>query len=1133
MEPAIGPDERLHEDVLSHITKSAVKTVSDGLHLDLSEETTKATTAWINQTAKSVPLFVARGSKYGAIAVGAAAVLYGASETKWGDSTENLTKDAALGALKGVGMKAGMDLIGAKMHATGLSGKLWAAPATGVAFGVSSTAIEAGLSRSTYSDQSGQYQGLAYGLENTVKAVANVTNLATGAATFTLGTAAMRGLQVGPVARALPELMSSRTFQTTATGFSFGAFAGVSEEAHRQVVTGGFSLFDVSKFDFSQIVAKGFSRATSDATGAAIGGRIGMPSVTIEQVQRIDKAANEIIRKQGDVHSLVEQPLRSSVDLLWQKNIRTLASGVFHNTEPKWSSVGSPAHIGEYQPPYYQFEVLADRRSYRSLNMGEGFPKEPHPNQKSNGEKPLTAYVVIEDGSLSAENKLIARELGRVRNDFNIEVQVNVEPGTKASQLETAMLQIARRFQPQPMTWGFETPIQYYRRIKNVESGVPTDEWLAAAVKDPEFKRSGLTYDSTRNLIFGSKQLAEKYDAHPPTEPEWYRGPDTFGARTRGGWRQAYIQAAVHLYSPSGQRVEMSSNPRTPTRNFEISDLMRPENADYYLADKSRFFELYGTKAFDALADRHWLELRKLAFESVEKHWPAAAMERDRAITLGTVLLARACEQHGYFDANDVGTIGVLVPQYLWREPSGRQLTPNEALYAVNKIYYDMFQAKQLPFDHTFGRQVVDVVRQSDLPTDQGQFLKRPKRSLEDVLTLGWDMQVHAKYAPLLKEILQKQSEGLIPERFETTAGEDGLPTYTPVYRRATQEERIIPLSELIKNLRIVDYGFGELGKVSLASHDIHDHARVFWLLQKEGILGNTTGRPRYEALMTKLANPTQNSIFNRQGELVASVAYDWRNYFDLHPTYDPAMNLNDVRDYFLTADRRGLPLTKNQANALSYLEQRIAADPEGKTAESKRLRHILGGVWVEMLEQKRKTDSTLWKREDGTYQRMSPTNPEYLAFVIDAARVLGKHNSQLWSELNQNNFKMERYLRDIAAQEDGTAVPKLHYSPEDITKPEKDFGAGLPPRTISWLTQHPGFNTRRAPIRDWVLGFQSEHDIFVAKSLEVESLKGKSLETMLADMRKELYDSMEWRLELYGPTNLDEIRARYQQNER
>lgn len=1124
MEPAIGPDERPHEDVLFHITKSAVKTVSDGLHLDLSDETTKATTAWINQTAKSIPLFVARGSKYGAVAVGAAAVLYGASETKWGDTTENLTKDAVLGALKGVGMKAGMDLIGAKMHANGLSGKLWAAPATGVAFGVSSTAIEAGLSRSTYSDQSGQYRGLVYGLENTVKAVGNVTNLATGAATFTLATAAMRGLQVGPVARALPELMSSRTFQSAATGFSFGAFAGVSEEAHRQVAMGGFSPFDVSKFDFGQIAAKGFSRATSDATGAVIGGRIGMPSVTIEQVQRIDRPPNENIRKQSDVHNLVEQPLRSSVALLWHKNIKTLASGVFHNHEPRWSGFGSPAHIGEYQPPYYQYEVLPNRRSYRSLNMGHGFPAEPQPNQKkSNGEKPLTAYVVIDDGSLSAENKLIARELGRVREDFNIEVQVNVEPGTKAQQLETAMLEIARRFQPQPMTWGFETPIQYYRRVKNVETGVPTDEWLAAAVKDPEFTRSGMIYDPTRNLIFGSKQLAEKYDANPPPEPQWYRGPDIFGGRTRGGWRQAYNQAAVHLYSPSGQRVEMSANPRTPTRNFEMSDLIRPENADYYLADKSRFFELFGTKAFDTLADRHWLELRKVAFESVEKHWPAVAMERDRAINLGTVLLARACEQYGYFTADEAGTIGILVPKYLWREPSGRKLTADEAVYAVNKIYYDMFQAKQIPFDHTFGKHVAEVVRQSDLPTDQGQFLKRPKRSLEEVLTQGWDMEVHPRYAPLLKEILQKQKEGYIPERFETSASDDGMTVYTPVYRRATAEERIIPLSELIKNLRIVDYGFGELGKVSLASHDIHDHARVFSLLKQNGILGDNDGQTGYGMLMTKLANPERNSIFNRQGELVAQVAYDWRNYFDSHPSYDPAVNLKDVRDYFINADSKGLPLTKNQARALSYLEERIAKDPEGASAESKIIRHILGGVWVEMLEQKRKTDTTLWKREDGTYQRMSPTNPEYLAFAIDAARVLQKNHLELWYQLNLNNLKMERYLRGIATQADGAQVSKLHYSPQDITNPEKDYGAGLPSQTVGWMTQHPGFNTRRAPIRDWVLGFQSEYD----------KAEAKSLEAMLADRRKELYSSMDWRLELYGPTNLDEIRARHSQNER
>ncbi len=39
---------------------------------------------------------------------------------------------------------------------------------------------------------------------------------------------------------------------------------------------------------------------------------------------------------------------------------------------------------------------------------------------------------------------------------------------------------------------------------------------------------------------------------------------------------------------------------------------------------------------------------------------------------------------------------------------------------------------------------------------------------------------------------------------------------------------------------------------------------------------------------MGKLSDPLRSNIFRREGELVASVAYDWRNYFDLHPKYEP-----------------------------------------------------------------------------------------------------------------------------------------------------------------------------------------------------------------------------------------------------
>ena len=41
----------------------------------------------------------------------------------------------------------------------------------------------------------------------------------------------------------VPELMTNRAFQSGATGFSFGAFSGMGEEARKQVKDGGFNAW--------------------------------------------------------------------------------------------------------------------------------------------------------------------------------------------------------------------------------------------------------------------------------------------------------------------------------------------------------------------------------------------------------------------------------------------------------------------------------------------------------------------------------------------------------------------------------------------------------------------------------------------------------------------------------------------------------------------------------------------------------------------------------------------------------------------------------------------------------------------------------------------------------------------------
>jgi hypothetical protein len=96
----------------------------------------------------------------------------------------------------------------------------------------------------------------------------------------------------------------------------------------------------------------------------------------------------------------------------------------------------------------------------------------------------------------------------------------------------------------------------------------------------------------------------------------------------------------------------------------------------------------------------------------------------------------------------------------------------------------------------------------------------------------------------------------------------------------------------------------------------------------------------------------------------------------------------------------------------------------------------------------------------------------------------------------------MERYLQDVANSRGDEAVPTLRFTPEDV---RTAFGeeAAVAQKTRDWMLQHPGFNTRRAPIRNWLIGHQSEYD---AAELAIAAWRKEQEAEHRAWMREQLF---------------------------
>jgi hypothetical protein len=288
------PTPKRQDDVLTHITRSVVDGALKLLPVDVGETTKAAAADWIAGAAKAAPLFAGRAKWL----YGATAVLYGSAEMKWGDSIGNMAVDGALGAVKGVALKGTMDLLGigesrlnlASRSFMGLSGHHWAAPAKGILLSGSSILFDTALSRDSYRDPMGNYLGLEHGLGKALSAVGNFENLMTGAITFSLGAAGMTALASKPIASAVPGLAGSKLFLNTATGFSYGAFSGMAEEARLQREKGSFNAWEINKFDWQEIGKQGLFQATSDAAGAAVGHQAGTAVRRMEHNKRVSEA---------------------------------------------------------------------------------------------------------------------------------------------------------------------------------------------------------------------------------------------------------------------------------------------------------------------------------------------------------------------------------------------------------------------------------------------------------------------------------------------------------------------------------------------------------------------------------------------------------------------------------------------------------------------------------------------------------------------------------------------------------------------------------------------------------------------------------------------------------------------------
>lgn len=174
---------------------------------------------------------------------------------------------------------------------------------------------------------------------------------------------------------------------------------------------------------------------------------------SITEIKPIERNRNEMIKTRGEIREYVESPLVDACERFWDMGVRTLSSSA---------------------------------------------------NFKDIGHQ---AYIIVDFSSLSGENKQIARESGRLLEDYDgrlaIDIEIPVSETTTAEEIKAKVDKIAERFKKQKATWIPSYTLQDVRKSYGIES--EDDKY---GVDD--FKEEGFYYDPEGKRFYLSKEHFQK-----------------------------------------------------------------------------------------------------------------------------------------------------------------------------------------------------------------------------------------------------------------------------------------------------------------------------------------------------------------------------------------------------------------------------------------------------------------------------------------------------------------------------------------------------------------------------------------------------------------------------------------------
>lgn len=320
-------------------------------------------------------------------------------------------------------------------------------------------------------------------------------------------------------------------------------------------------------------------------------------------------------------------------------------------------------------------------------------------------------------------------------------------------------------------------------------------------------------------------------------------------------------------------------------------------------------------------------------------------------------------------------------------------------------------------------RQAASEHLQDIKKADKYQFSNTTERSLENMLRNGMTITIDETNAEEIKKAGKVAGEG------------------------------ILPVTEYLKNEKILGVSGFMGSKISLAVHDFMDHMWTFAMIEEAGLLD------KYSDMFDSIGNPEATDIFKREGETIASIAFGVRYFQTMPSAFGPIFRSSQIESHFENMFVNG-QLSERHMQAFQNIKKLLRGSMEWQS-----LGFVFSNYITEVDEQRRK-HGKIKQRDPRTRHvlgELDPFSADYMSFFVEAHREVLSPKNKHRDDLFRFHILLEEYLSSYAKGE----LPKdepLTLKLDELRK--LDFTkTTLPPQRIQWMAANYGFTATRDAI--------------------------------------------------------------------